>query len=120
MNIQQILNEVKASNDRLMRNSAEAMASVQGVATVLSIVTDQIDTLEATLTQTNRNTQKIALKLEQHSTTIFSNTTVTKLINSNMVKVSDSPHTLAETTTSFLHNHQSIWTQPWEINRIIK
>lgn len=67
MNIQQILNEVKASNDRVMRNSAEAMASVQGVATVLSTVTDQIDTLEATLTQTNRNTQKIALKLEQHS-----------------------------------------------------
>ena len=67
LNIQQNLNEVKASNKRSTITSAEAMASVKGVAKALTSVTDRTDRLEATLNQANKNTQDITTKLEAHS-----------------------------------------------------
>ena len=67
LNIQQTLNKVKASNKKSIRTSADDMASVTGVATALTSVTDRINTLEVTLHQANKNTQDITTKLEAHS-----------------------------------------------------
>ena len=57
-NIQRLLDGVKASNEKSINLSGEAMATATGVASALGTVTTRMENIEKTVAQINKNRQE--------------------------------------------------------------